>query len=152
MGCCRIAVVRYMLSSPSSPSPFFAIDLRLSEFAARCSLYTAQIFLMRAFYQGPRRPCGLFIPARGVLFASQHLSHLLTDARRSLQPAYYSHHSTLIASHTLFLDAHRSLLEICCFLLADCFALNSSCFSLLFVSHSVLVSLTLLLADCCFFN
>ena len=94
--------------------------------------------------------CGLIIPASDVLFASQHVNILLTDARRSLQSAYYSYHSTLITSYTSFLVARRSLFEICCFLLADSFALLSSCSSLLFASHSVLGTRILLLADCCF--
>ena len=64
-----------------------------------------------------------------------------------MQSAYYSHHSTLIASHTLFLVARRSLFKICCSLIADRFALLSSCFSLFYASHSVLVTLILLLTD-----
>ena len=96
------------------------------------------------------RPRGLFITARGVLFASHHVNLLLTDARRSLQSAYYSHHSTLIASHTLFLVARRSLFEICCFLLAVRFALLSSSRFSLRPTRFLLHTRILLLADCCF--
>ena len=133
--------------------------------AARCVKLTAPCSLFLTRHSRPNyrfcllascrpliaaRPRGLFIPARGVLFASYHVNLLLTDARRSLQSAYYSDHSTLITSRTFFLVARRSLFEICCFLLADRFALLSSCFSLLFASHTVLVTRILLLADCCF--
>ena len=192
---------------PSRQSSFFATDLRLSEFAARCLLFTAHILLMIACYSLlhfcfsllatgclllavpflflaallsflvtrplaahcvlPTAPCslllsrysrpsfrfslltscrpliasrnrGLFIPARGVLFASHHVILLLTDARRSLQSANYSHHSTLIASYTLFLVVRRSLIEICCFLLADRFT------HLTRISRSIGVGLNLL--------
>ena len=149
-------------------------------FASRCSIFVFRCLalvsrLLAAHYlQNPARPyslltgncrfsllalcrpliaaslCGLIIPAGDVLFASQHVNILLTDARRSLQSTYYSYHSTLITSYTSFLVARRSLFEICCFLLADSFALLSSCSSLLFASHSVLGTRILLLADCCF--
>ena len=200
-------------------SPFFATDLRLSKFAARCLLYTAHISLMTACYSRlhfccsllaigcfllavpflilaallsfpvtrplgarcvlPTGPCLLlltrysrascrffllascrpliaartrilFIHAHGVLFAFHRVNLLLTDARRSPQSAYYSHHSTLIASHTLYLVVRRFLIEICCFLLADRYALLNSYLSLLFASHSVLVTRILLLDYCCF--
>ena len=84
-----------------------------------------------------------------LLFAS-HKVNLLPHWCSSLAAVYYSHHSTLIASHTLFLVVCRSLFEICCFLPADRFALLSSCFSLLFETRWVLVSRILLLADCSF--
>ena len=92
-------------------------------------------------------PCSRFVI---LLFAPQHVNVLLTDVLRSLESAYYSYHSTLIASYTLFLVARIFLFEICCFMLADRCALLSSCFSLLFASHSVLLTRILLLADCCF--
>ena len=157
IGCLLLAVLFLFLAALLS----FLVTRPL---AARCKLLAASCSLFLARYSRPNcrfspfascrpliaaRPRG-FIPTRGVLFASQHVNILLTDARRSLQSAYYIHHSTLIASQTLFLVARRSLFEICCFLLADPFALLNSCFSLLFASHSVLVTRILLLADSCF--
>ena len=153
--CFRIAVARCMLSSPFSPVAF--VHYRFVSFGVRCTLFaihcahfaddsmlSATSVLLFAF------DYWLFASRFSILFASQHVNILLTDARRSLQSAYYSYHSTLITSYTSFLVARRSLFEICCFLLADSFALLSSCSSLLFASHSVLGTRILLLADCCF--
>ena len=133
--------------------------------AARCLLLTescslfltrysratvASLFSTHVFCWSLHVFCGLIIPNHGVLFASQYINILLTNARRSLQSAYYSYHSTLIASYTLFLVARRSLFEIYCYLLTELFALLSSCFSFSFASHSILATRILLLADCCF--
>ena len=114
------------------------------------SLRTAQLSLLPSCLVSSADRCTSSRIVHPCSRCVNHVNLLLTDARRSLQSAYYSNHSTLIASHILFLVARRCLFKICCFLIADRFALLSSCFSLLFASHSVVFTRILLLADCCF--
>ena len=140
----------------SRQSPFFATFLVTRPLGACCVLLTAPCSLLLTRYSPPNYSFCLLASSRPLivarcssllaicyLFLTQQISSH-TNARRTLQSAYYLHHCTLIASHTWFLSsctqipvldllysARRSLPAAQYFFLASLCVPLRSCFSYL---------------------